>query len=47
MSELQCPMGKPFCTSEMMKDTPCAWRVDGKCVVIVIAEHLAEMVKKK
>lgn len=33
--EKKCPMDKPICISD------CAWYVDGKCAVLVIAENLS------
>ena len=34
MAEIKCPMDKPYCVKD------CAWFMDGKCAVVVIAEKL-------
>lgn len=36
MAEIKCPMDKPICESA------CAWYMNGKCAVAVIAKNLAD-----
>ena len=36
MAEIKCPMSMPVC------DEACAWNIDGKCAVVVIAEKEAD-----
>jgi len=36
MEEKKCPMDKPVCKKD------CAWSIEGKCAVAVIAEKLSD-----
>ena len=36
MAETKCPMDKPVCVKD------CAWSIDGKCAVVIIAEKLGD-----
>lgn len=39
MTDKQCPKDKPSCIKN------CAWHMDGKCAMVVIAESLAVIAK--